>query len=489
MRFLSEATLALVLVPYSAIATPQQESSTTEPPVLDLLAGLTARSGGLTANHVAERAVATSFDLASRRQDTSAAHAATSAALIAFFPRLALLASYTRYSAITSPSLGNSVVAPEGYPLGLVASDTPLTNVAMTFPVHVDHYFGQATLTLPISDYLFRLSKRYESATRSERSTDLARRAESLLVAANAKVAYYEWARARLARRVAEQALAQAQLHLQDARALFANEMAADADVLRVESQVALTRQLAGRAASLERAAADQLATLMHVPPAAATFEIGDDLTSTLPDDETSNLDGLVQQAARDRLEPRVLGETAASLDAQASATRWSLLPRLDGVGSVVYANPNPRYIPNRAQFDATWAVGVQLTWVPNELGTSLAEARGAEARAAAARSRRAALADGVRKEVSEGLRAWNDAQLAVATSTQGLVASEQSYRVRRARFLNQRATSVELSDAETDLLRARLDAVNARIDQRIAKVRLAHAVGLDGSDERKRAD
>jgi outer membrane protein TolC len=42
------------------------------------------------------------------------------------------------------------------------------------------------------------------------------------------------------------------------------------------------------------------------------------------------------------------------------------------------------------------------------------------------------------------------------------------------------KATSVELTDAESTLFRAKLAAVSARIDQRIARVKLEHATGRD---------
>ena len=51
---------------------------------------------------------------------------------------------------------------------------------------------------------------------------------------------------------------------------------------------------------------------------------------------------------------------------------------------------------------------------------------------------------------------------------------------VRRSLFQNGRATSVELTDAETELTRARLSVVSARIDARIAEVRITHVVGRD---------
>jgi outer membrane protein TolC len=67
-----------------------------------------------------------------------------------------------------------------------------------------------------------------------------------------------------------------------------------------------------------------------------------------------------------------------------------------------------------------------------------------------------------------------------MATSERGLAAAEESYRVRRALFQNGRATSVELTDAETERSRAQQEAIGARIDRRIAEARLVHALGHD---------
>jgi outer membrane protein TolC len=43
--------------------------------------------------------------------------------------------------------------------------------------------------------------------------------------------------------------------------------------------------------------------------------------------------------------------------------------------------------------------------------------------------------------------------------------------------------TSTTLTDAETELTRARLQTVNARVDARVARVRLDHALGRDTRD------
>src|SRR5262249_17986162 len=108
------------------------------------------------------------------------------------------------------------------------------------------------------------------------------------------------------------------------------------------------------------------------------------------------------------------------------------------------------------------------------------AEKHGHEAKARGLLAQRAAAQDGVRIEVMQARQAVEEARASLVTTRRGLEAAEESYRVRRVLFQNDRATSVELTDAETELTRARLDALGARIDLSVATARLLHAVGRD---------
>ena len=122
----------------------------------------------------------------------------------------------------------------------------------------------------------------------------------------------------------------------------------------------------------------------------------------------------------------------------------------------------------------------MQLSYSPNDIALAGASSRNLTARAASVTAQKQALEDGIRVEVTQARNALREAQAAVESTTQGLAASEESYRVRRSLFRNGRATAVELTDAETDLTRSRLEAINARVDVQIALVRLEHAVGRD---------
>ena len=73
----------------------------------------------------------------------------------------------------------------------------------------------------------------------------------------------------------------------------------------------------------------------------------------------------------------------------------------------------------------------------------------------------------GTRIELLAAQQAVQLAQHSLATSQKGLAAAEESYRVRRELLDAERATAVELVDAETELTRARIAALNARVDLR----------------------
>lgn len=472
--------------PAAAPAAPAPAPSVPESGFTERLAAQLGRPGGLMADTVATRAAETSFDVAARKQELLAAAAQVDAAMVGYFPRLSALARYTRLSPITPASLGegSTVVtnAPPG-PLNPAAMPpgTGFFAAQFSFPVFLNQYTLQATLNVPISDYLLRIPQAYAAATGSERAARLSEQATRLKVATDGRIAYYTWVRTKLQVVVAEQALEQANAHLADAKHAFDAGTLSKADVLRVESQVASAELVVERAKNLAQLAETQIRIAMHDASEHA-YEIGEDpMVDPAPVDGSGAASAtLWNEAIANRVELRALDENAGGLREQAKAAKSVSWPRLDGVGNVNYQNPNQRFFPQTDQFKMTWDASLQLSWSPNDIPGGSTAGRQLEARAAALVAQRAQLEDGIRTEVTQAQQNLREANVAVDTSRRGLAASEESYRVRRVLFQNGRATNVELTDAEADLTQARLTLINARIDQRIARARLVHALGRD---------
>lgn len=446
--------------------------------------------GGLTAERAAARAASTSHEVRAREEERKAADYGVDQARAAFIPRVTYTARYSRLSHVDQPSLGNLVAAP-GAAAGPLQPGAPLAAAPLRLPVLLNQYSVDSSLEIPLSDYALRLPQLFAAAKHNERSAKLMEEASKLQVATDTRVVYYNWARARLQAEVARRALAEARAHLKDVETAAAAGTASKADVLRVTAQVAGAELSVTRAESAGDLLEQQLRVLMH-DASGARYEVGEDLSAELAASSSERAQserGLAEQAIERRLEPRALLESSGAVREQASGARAGELPRLSAVGGVTYANPNPRVFTQQDKFTATWEVGVRLTFTPTDIpgveaghGASLARARQLEAE-------RDELTDSIALEVKQQLLAVHESESALSTSERRLAAAEESYRVRRVLFQNGRATSVELTDAETEWSRAQLDLIGARIDRRIAEARLVHALGEDVKDEEGNAE
>jgi outer membrane protein TolC len=470
--------LALVVGLSLAAASPAlaQAPSADAPTFADLIAAELGGGGGLTADEVAHRATRTSPTARARSEDLVAAGADVDRALAAYVPRVTVGASYLRLSDTKSDGAGTIVVAP-GSPAGPLPPGATLVNVPLAFETPLNQFALQASISVPLSDYFLRIGPQHSSARHGELAAAKRLRAERIKAGADARINYYDWVRARLNLIVAEQSLSQARAHLSDARTGFEAGSLSQADFLRVESEVAKSELLLASTQNLVELSQEQLRVAMHDTTSDA-YRIGEDVrrptASKLPDD----LRELWAEARRSRPELSALDAQRAAQERATAAQRAAYLPRLELVGSANYSNPNSRIFPQEAEFRGSWDAGARATWVLSDLPDTAARVSGSEARVRAMEADRDALADQIHLQVMSAFQDLAEARIAQDTTARRLVSAEESYRTRRLLFQNGRATTVELLDAETDLTRARLEAVGARIDGRVAAVRLAYAIG-----------
>ncbi|MSP61323.1 MAG: TolC family protein [Myxococcales bacterium] len=436
------------------------------------LAAIAAHPGGLTADEVARHAASTSIEARVRAEDVRAAAAGVDQALTAFFPRLTLTARYVRLSPAPGASL-QVLFKDLPDPFKALIPDQPLS------PVLLNSTTFQASLLLPISDYLLRMVQGWTAAGYSVRAAKLGEEAARWKAATDGRLLYYGWVRARGATAVVEQGLALARAHLADVENMLAQGMVSQADRMRVDSQVAQAELLVERTRNLSALLEEQLRVVMH-DRTKRGYEVGEDVTRPPPPEAALPIDELVSEAESRRLELKALRETRRVIDRQVKIARAAAFPRLDAFADASYVNPNQRLFPAEDKFGALWDVGAQMTWTPNDVGYAVAGVRAAQSKAGQIAAQEAGLRDGIRVEVIQAQLALREAQVALTTTARGLASAEESYRVRRELFRNGKATSVELSDAESDVTRARLEAIGARVELRVARVKLDHATGRD---------
>jgi outer membrane protein TolC len=449
------------------------------------------RSGdGLTSDDVARRARATSTEIEAKRHAITAAEQGVAQVRFGFWPRLTLSADYTRLSDIEAPSLGDfggggqlvvTTTPPEGP--RPIAPGEPLFAVPtpeITFEPVLNNYTLGARLHVPLSDYVLTMSNAIAAASHAKEATVAQQEAVVAAVDRDARVIYYEWIRAQAFELIADQAREQATGHLKDAQNGFQAGLLSKADVMQAQARLGNNELSVERAKNATELRSVGLAVAMH-DSSGVRYQAGENVFAEAP--ELSRLPAAAaayREALGARSELRALAESEKAFQKQASTARVARYPRLDAHASALYANPNPRYFPQEERFDGTWDVGAVLSWTPTDIGGANAAGSAFEARAKELAAQRKGLMDGIRLEVESALVEAAQARYAIEVSAQTLAAAEESYRVRLELFRAGRATLGELTDAQTELTRARLELVNAHVAARIALTQLHHALGRD---------
>lgn len=414
-------------------------------------------AGGLTADQAAQRASKVSPAVRRSAAQIEVAIAQAQAAELARVPQLGGTASYTRLSEVPVPNIPG-----------------------LTFPALLTNsYLLQARAAINLSDYVVRYPKLIAAARLAEEAARLSSRSSAVNAGQEARLAYYEWIRAELQNLIAKRQLEQVRTTLRQVRALAEVQRLSRADLMRVESNEAVAEQAFIQLQNLADLREEQVRILIEVAPD-QPLTIGEDIRVDVTAPGGGKLDDMIGTASKQRLDFKVLDTGIEAKEKQRAAERASLYPRLSAFGQIDYANPNQRIFPAEDKFDLTWAVGAQITWTLNETLLAKTTDRRLRGETNELRADRENLARGTRIEILAAQQAVAIAQAALATSAKGLAASEEGYRVRRELLNAQRATAVELVDAETDLTRARIAALNARVDLRVAMVQLAHALGND---------
>lgn len=454
-------SLALILL----AATPAlAQPATTQPAPADDMAAFEKEvdalftTGGLTADQAAQRAIKASPAVRRSAAEIEVAIAQAESAELARVPQIGATASYTRLSPV----------------------DAPLITMDFIFPSLISNsYVLEGRATINLSDYVVRYPKLIAAARLATEVARLANHSSEVNAAQEARLAYYEWVRAKLQNLIAKRQLEQVRTTLRQVRALAEAQRLSRADLMRVESNEAEAEQAFIQLQNLADLREEQIRILIDAP-SGQPLSVGEDIRVDISAPGSSQLDDLIGTAKTQRLDFKVLDTGIQAKEKQREAERASLYPKLSAFGVVDYANPNQRIFPAEEKFNLTWAVGAQITWTLNETLQAKTTDRRLRGETNELRADRESLERGTRLELLAAQQAVTIARASLATSAKGLAAAEEGYRVRRELLNAQRATAVELVDAETDLTRARIAALNARVDLRVAMAQLTHALGND---------
>jgi len=303
-------------------------------------------------------------------------------------------------------------------------------------------------------------------------------------VAANARIAYYDWLRATAQIAAAERSLDSARARLEDARLGLAAGTLADADVQRLHGLVASGEVAVQQAVSFERLARDSLVVLIGKPEDGAEFAIGEDVYRDAVESPAGSAGGVDEYIARsyaNRPEIVALQVSIQSLEHGVDAAAVGTYPRLDGIASYTYANPNQRYFPVANDWHGNWFVGLTATWKLDQYLNSRLTIDELQVTKRTYEARLAALRQAVEVEVTTAWEQRQRARAELAISQRRRDAAEAVYEQRVQLYRAGEATTTDIIEAEVERLEASLRDVDARIDLRVAETRLQRAIGDHG--------
>src|SRR6185369_12740600 len=138
-------------------------------------------TGGLTSDQAASRASGASPTVRRRVAELEAAVAQEEAAELARVPVVSGRLSYTRLSPVAPFVIPN-----------------PITGMNVTILSLENAYLGEAQLVVPLSDYVLRYPKLIDTARLGAEIARIDKRSSEANAGQDARLAYYEWVRAKL---------------------------------------------------------------------------------------------------------------------------------------------------------------------------------------------------------------------------------------------------------------------------------------------------
>ncbi|HWP08391.1 MAG TPA: TolC family protein, partial [Polyangiaceae bacterium] len=259
------------------------------------------RSGkGLTPDEAARRTVKNSAALEAKQHALENVDAQASQTMWAFSPKVKLGASYTRLSPVDTPNLlGPRPTDPALQPV----YDVLAPAFASFSHLPVNSTVFDANLSVPLSDYVLRLSHAKTGADLARDAAVFDRGATYAAVDRDARVYYYNWVRAQAQEIIGAQNLEQANGHLKDAQNAFQAGLVSKAEVLSAQVAQKNAELLVERAKNNTELARLTLEVYMGDTPG-QHYEIGEDVFApnpaldNLPESATA-----VREAERQRME------------------------------------------------------------------------------------------------------------------------------------------------------------------------------------------
>lgn len=363
------------------------------------------------------------------------------------------------------------------------------THLSEVDPFTVDTPIGQLTLFKPILDtYLaslqvqqpiftgFRLKNESKLNLIAEKLSETAVKKERRELRYQTFVTYYQLLRSKNIVRILKETLITMKNHLQDVINLKAAGMTTKNDVLQSKVLLSQTKIKLNQAEALVKINHVKLQSIIFLPDE-QSFTIAEN--SAFQVNKRRILKKLIETAYENRIEIK-----SAILRKKISKTgtdiaKGAYFPLLLSSAAITYARPHPRYQPPVDKFDTDWQIGVAMQYTPFNWGITKQSVIEAKAKEQASNYELLQLKVLIHRQVSASYEGWLEAKNRLSLVKIAEKQAIESLRVAKEQYQSGISKNSDVLDAETALLRAKLDIQNSRLDYILANAALNQAIGV----------
>jgi outer membrane protein len=289
--------------------------------------------------------------------------------------------------------------------------------------------------------------------------------------------AYWALHQARDVRRAFDENVARLESYRKDSESMMKAGLVTRADLLKIEVQLSTAR-----IAQMDAVNDAQLAEMNCCLVLGLPLETSLELTSHPGETPVTALTGDVADLQARALAARPdLAATASRVEAaraSVTAAKGGWWPQLSVGGNYYYSRPNSRIFPTRDEWLGTWDLGVSVTLDLWNWGATLRQVEQAEATLRQQELQLEQIKEGAKLEVTRAHMQAAQAGRKLDVARLAVEQAEEGLRITRDRYRQSLSTPSELLDAEVALLQAQIGRSGATIEQEVAQVRLARAVG-----------
>jgi outer membrane protein TolC len=355
----------------------------------------------------------------------------------------------------------------------IVSLPIPGTTPFTIAPVILDNYVMKLSAAQPVFTG-FKLENLEESAELAAKAVQSDYDKDKIELIAMIKTQYWLYVKARQFVKVAKENVEMLKAHLKDVEILNKAGMAQLNDILKLQVQVSEAEYRLLEANNQKQLAMMGLNNALRLP-----------LTTNLETTDNPSEAGIqipIDKMLTDAIEFRP-DVKAADFRVKASASQVkvaeaSWYPQVSVFAEYNYNNPNMRIVPARSQFDDTWAAGIQLTIDIWNWGLNSSQTQQAEAQLAQAIDADLLTKESIQIEVMQAYTLMKQASDKIPVTETSIKQAEEQVRTINLSFTNGNAIMTDVLDAETALLLAKMNKVQAIIDLEIAKVKLEKSIG-----------